>query len=233
MNYAVNSGQIEFNPLIKLFKVFPKAVHEKQPTIDASELPAFLRCMSSGVVENMTYLLMKWQLVTMVRPGEVVTVKWCEIDFDKKLWTIPPIKMKSRREHIVPLSTQALSILEEAMEFSRPRKYVFPSFKRMETDHMSKQTVNIAIRHSMFMGRIVPHGFRALTSTILNDVGFNPDAIEACLSHKVGGTIRNTYNRTNYLERRRVIMQWLGDYIASAEKGISILFEKSFVLRAV
>ncbi len=101
----------------------------------------------------------------MTRPTEAAEATWREIDLDNKLWTIPPDRMKIKKEHIIPLSSQALAILGVMKPISGHREHVFPSMKSPHTKPMNSQTVNAAIKRVGFAGRLVAHGFRSIAST--------------------------------------------------------------------
>ncbi|MGQ3662653.1 tyrosine-type recombinase/integrase [Citrobacter braakii] len=219
MDYAVNFGIIGANPLTKIRKVFPALKRNHLPAITKYELPNFLSFWNEIEVLPMNRLALKFQIVTIVRPSEAREAIWSEIDIDKRLWSIPGERMKSGRPHAVPLSDYALSILAEAKKWKLSRnESIFPSSRKAGTS-VSASTIQRIIHDSEFGGRIVPHGFRSLASTILNEEGFHPDVIEAALAHKSGDAIRDIYNRTTYLEKRRVLMEWWGEFIATAERG--------------
>ena len=225
LDFSVDCGAIEYNPCLRIIKAF--AVHQEQhlATISYKELPEFLEKLhSTDKVSFVVKNLVMWQLLTMVRPKEAVSVEWSEIDFEKQEWTIPAEKMKGKKGHnnyhVVPLSKQALIILSELRPFSAHSKFVFPN-RTKRNDHMSSQTANMAIKRAGFEGRLTAHGLRALASTTLNEksseLNFNPDAIEACLAHKIAGEVRKAYNRSTYLDERRNIMDWWGDFIYSTD----------------
>jgi integrase len=121
------------------------------------------------------------KLLTMICPAEAAEASWDEIDVDNKLWTIPPSRMKMKREHAIPLSPQALAILKVMKPISGHREHVFPSMKSPRTKPMNSQKVNAAIKRVGFTCRLVAHGFRSIASSALNEQGFPPDVIEATL----------------------------------------------------
>lgn len=150
---------------------------------------------------------------------EAAQASWGEIDLENALWTIPAERMKAKREHIVPLSTMALKILADVKQWKRKESnFVFPSLIR-PAKPISRTASALNIIKSTYNKRVSPHGFRALASTVLNNEGFNPDVIEAALAHKSGNNIRDIYNRSTYLEQRKVMMQWWGEFIEAAERG--------------
>ena len=144
-----------------------------------------------------------------MRPSEASGARWVEIDLDAKLWTIPAERMKAKREHIVPLSPQALEILEVMKPISAHREYVFPS-RNNPKQPMNSQTANAAIKRIGYGGKLVAHGLRSIASTAMNEAGFNADVIEAALAHTDKNEVRRAYNRSTYLEKRITLMDWWG-----------------------
>jgi integrase len=218
MVYAVNTGVTHSNPLAGIGKAFnsPKVVN--LPTLKPSELPELMSRLNIANTKLVTRCLLEWQLHTMVRPGEAAGTKWEEIDLKKKLWTIPAERMKKNRPHIIPLTEQTLSLLDILKPISEHREFVFPS------DHQPKksansQSANRALKRMGFHGRLVSHGLRALASTTLNEQGFEPDVIEAALAHVDSNAVRAAYNRSDYLEKRKKMMQWWSSHIEAAANG--------------
>lgn len=126
--------------------------------------------------------------------------------------------MKMERPHRVPLSEQAIEILNRMKPISGHRPFVFPGYKN-PLGHINEQTANAALKRLGYGGRLVAHGIRSLGSTTLNEQGFNPDAIEAALSHSDDNEIRRAYNRSDYFEQRIVLMKWWSDHIEQASQG--------------
>ena len=131
-----------------------------------------------------------------------------------KLWVIPADRMKAKREHVVPLSKQALEILEVMRPISANRQYVFPS-RNDSKQPMNSQTVNAALKRIGYDGKLVAHGLRSIASTTLNEAGFNPDVIEAALAHSDKNEVRRAYNRSTYLDQRKELMEWWGNKVYS------------------
>lgn len=159
-----------------------------------------------------TRCLIEWQLLTLVRPSEAAGTRWAEIDLNTKLWTIPAERMKSKREHIVPLSPQALVILEVMEPISAHREHVFPS-RNNPKKAMNSQTANAALKRIGYGGRLVAHGLRAIASTAMNEANFNPDVIEAALAHADKNEVRRAYNRSTYLAQRKDLINWWGSFV--------------------
>lgn len=177
--------------------------------------------MRSLVMSNLsvsTRCLIEWQLLTLVRPSEASGSRWEEIDLDTKLWTIPAERMKAKREHIVPLSPQALGILDVMKPISAHREYIFPS-RNDPKQPMNSQTANAALKRIRYGGKLVAHGLRSIASTAMNEAGINPDVIEAALAHSDKNEVRRAYNRSSYITHRIDLMQWWGTFVTSNKNG--------------
>jgi len=164
-----------------------------------------------------------------VRPGELRRAEWSEFDFDKAEWRIPAEKMKMRETHIVPLCTQAITILQELRAFTGDGKYVFPSIRSSKRP-MSENTVLGALRRLGYTkDEMTGHGFRSMASTLLNEQGWNRDAIERQLAHGERNNIRAAYNYAEYLPERRKMMQHWGDYLdeLTNNSNISLIKKES------
>ncbi len=133
-----------------------------------------------------------------------------------KLWTIPAERMKAKREHIVPLSTQALEIPEVMKPISAHREHVFPS-RNDPKQPMNSQTANAALKRIGYGGKLVAHGLRSIASTALNEHGFNADIIESALAHTDKNEVRRAYNRSTYIPQRVKLMNWWGQFVYQIE----------------
>ncbi|EBD6095056.1 tyrosine-type recombinase/integrase [Salmonella enterica subsp. enterica serovar Infantis] len=212
MIYAVNTGLIDTNPASGIGMAFEKPKKQNMPTLRPEELPKLMRSLIMSNLSVSTRCLIEWQLLTLVRPSEASGARWVEIDLDAKLWTIPAERMKAKREHIVPLSPQALDILEVMKPISAHREQVFPS-RNDPKQPMNSQTANAALKRIGYGGKLVAHGLRSIASTALNEAGFNPDVIEAALAHSDKNEVRRAYNRSTYLLKRIELMNWWGELI--------------------
>jgi len=215
LNYAVNTGLLPFNYCEKVGEAYHKKPKQNNPTIRPEELPQFFTALSQSKTDFITRCLIQWQLLTMVRPAEAVSVEWTEIDWQEKLWRIPAEKMKKTKkganEHIVPLSSQAIHLLRLLKEITSNKPYVFPHYSKSKQS-MSSETANMAIKRMGYKGKLTSHGLRSIASTYLNEQLIHKDIVEACLAHAVEGDIRRVYNRSSYLEHRKPVMQQWGDY---------------------
>ena len=212
MIYAVNTGLIDANPASGVGMAFEKPKKQNMPTLRPEELPKLMRSLVMSNLSVPTRCLIEWQLLTLVRPSEASGARWSEIDLDAKLWTIPAERMKAKREHIVPLSTQALDILEVMKPISAHREHVFPS-RNDPKQPMNSQTANAALKRIGYGGKLVAHGLRSIASTSMNEAGFNSDVIEAALAHIDKNEVRRAYNRSTYLQKRIELMSWWGELI--------------------
>ena len=222
--YAKTMGFIEYNKFDKLKFVTHRS--KNMPTLPPDELPLILKAINEYPATQQTKLLAYFQLLTMVRPSEAATAKWSDIDFIKKLWIIPNDNMKMRREHIVPLSPQALKILEKMKAITPPNyKYVFINRKYLndKNKHTSKETVNTMLKRIGYKDKLVAHGFRSIASTVLNEsLEFHQDLIEISLSHVDKNKVRAIYNNAKYIDKRFELMIWWSNYVEKAS-NISIL----------
>ena len=212
MIYAVNTGLIDANPASGVGMAFEKPKKQNMPTLRPEELPKLMRSLTMSNLSVPTRCLIEWQLLTLVRPSEASSARWVEIDLNTKLWTIPAERMKAKREHIVPLSPQALEILEMMKPISMHREHVFPS-RNDPKQPMNSQTANAALKRIGYGGKLVAHGLRSIASTALNEQGFNADVIEAALAHSDKNEVRRAYNRSTYLESRKILMDWWGQKV--------------------
>ncbi len=205
MIYAVNTGLIDANPASGIGMAFEKPKKQNMPTLRPEELPMLMRSLVMSNLSVPTRCLIEWQLLTLVRPSEASGARWAELDLDAKLWTIPAERMKAKREHIVPLSPQALEILDVMKLISAHREHVFPS-RNDPKQPMNSQTANAALKRIGFGGRLVAHGLRSIASTALNEAGFNADVIEAALANSDKNEVRRASNSSAYIEQRIGLM---------------------------
>lgn len=213
--WAATEELIEFNPADNLGQRFSKPKKQNMPALPPSELPRFLVALNNASIRLETRLLIEWQLLTWVRPGEAVRARWADIDIETSMWNIPSDFMKMKKPHKVPLSKEALRVLDSLKAISGHREWVFPSIKA-PLNHMHEQTANAAIIRMGFGGELVAHGMRSIARTAAEESGkFRTDVLEAALAHSKKDEIIAAYNRADYLAERVVLMQWWSDYILS------------------
>ncbi|EAO6871602.1 tyrosine-type recombinase/integrase [Salmonella enterica] len=215
--WAATEELIEFNPADNLGQRFSKPKKQNMPALPPSELPRFLAALNNASVRLETRLLIEWQLLTWVRPGEAVRARWSDIDMGNSMWNIPAEFMKMKKPHKVPLSKESLRILKSMESISGHREWVFPSIKA-PLSHMHEQTANAAIIRMGFGGELVAHGMRSIARTAAEESGkFRTDALEAALAHSKKDEIISAYNRADYINERVALMQWWGDYIQAQQ----------------
>ena len=184
----------------------PKVVN--RPAInDEKAFGAFLRSLEEFSGNHVTKAAMLFQILTMTRPGEVRGASIGEIDRENRTWTVPSERMKMRREHVIPLSDQAMEIGETVWPEIEGATLLFPSVLSNRRQ-LSENTFNTALRRMGYeKHEVTAHGFRSTASTILNSRGFDPEVVEAALAHQDKNEIRRTYNRATYFEQRVELMQ--------------------------
>jgi len=218
MRYAVNHGIIQSNPLAGIKEVFMANKAINNPHIKPEQLSKLLNDIDRANIKKVTRSLILWQMHTMTRPAETALAKWSEIDFENNLWIIPAERMKTGINHQVPLTTQTLEILEAIKPISGHSPYIFPA-DRNPNSHANKASANMALKRMGYQGKQTAHGLRGLARTMLSDQGFSYEASEACLSHKVGNAVSQSYNHSTYLNQRIKIMTWWSNHISEALNG--------------
>jgi integrase len=218
--YAVATGRTERDPAADLRGALPpvKPTHHAAIT-DPEKIGGFLRGIDGYQGSLVTRCALKLAPLLFVRPGELRQAEWEEIDLEAAEWNIPAKKMKTRQAHSVPLSRQALEILQELKPLTGAGRYVFPS-ARTVLRPMSNNAVLGALRR-MGIGKdeMSGHGFRAMARTILDEVlQVRVDYIEHQLAHAVKDPNGRAYNRTAFLEQRREMMQTWADYLDGLKK---------------
>ncbi len=216
--YGIATGRADRNPATDLKGALKTHVKKNYAHLKEIELPEFLKKLEAYDGNLQTKLAVKLLMLTFVRTTELRAATWDEIDLDKAEWRIPAERMKMRRGHIVPLSTQAVLILKELKLLNGQWKYVFPN-PHKPIKHMSENAVLYALYRMGYHNRTTGHGFRHTASTILNESGlFKGDAIERQLAHVQGNKVRGAYNHAEYLPERKKMMQWWADYLDNKAK---------------
>lgn len=216
MRYAIQTGRVSYNPAQDLKGALRATKQEHRPALPRADLPEFYRRLAAEPLNPATRLAIHLLMLTMTRPGEVRFARWDEFDMARAEWRIPAERMKMRVPHIVPLSRQALAVLEELRQISGHCELLFPSERKL-TNPISENTLSYAMGRMGYKGIATPHGFRALASTILNEEGFDPDVIERQLAHAERNKVRAAYHRAEYLDDRRKLLQWLADFYESQQ----------------
>lgn len=218
------TGRAQHNPLEGLHKFLQTRPAENYAHVSLEELPPLLRAMRTYGTPDVRIGL---QLLSMLacRPSEIREARWSEFDLDAGLWLIPADRMKRRREHLVPLPAQAIELLRDLHHLTGVYPLLFPG--RSDTTKPRSNTVFLmALRRLGYEGRQTGHGFRHLASTILNENGFDPQHVEAQLSHVKEG-VRGVYDKSTYLEQRREMMAWYADHLDRLAAGNVVEFRRA------
>ena len=159
--------------------------------------------------------------LTATRTNEVAGARWDELDLDAGLWTIPPSRMKSKKEHIIPLSSQAITLLESLKPYSGTLAHVFPQ-RHDQKKQMDQKSFLKLFNRAGYEGKLSPHGVRGTFSTTANEARWRSDAIELCLAHRETNKVRASYNSALLIDERRELLQWWADLSdnAKAERGV-------------
>jgi integrase len=221
--YAIATGKAERDISSDLRGALPPTRKRHHATIvEPKKIAELLKAIQSYEGYFVTKCALQLAPLFFVRPGELRKAEWSEFNFETAEWRIPAEKMKMQATHIVPLSTQAISILRELETLTGNNQYVFPSIRTLRRP-MSDNTVLGALRRLGYSKEeMTGHGFRSMASTLLNEQGWNRDAIERQLAHAERNNIRAAYNYAEYLPERRKMMQHWADYLDALINGINV-----------
>ncbi len=227
--YGVVTGRCSRDPAADLKGALTPHKKKNQAAVKPEELPELLRAIATYETtgNRQTQLALQLLTLTFVRTNELIGALWTEFDLDNALWIVPAERMKMRSEHVVPLPRRALEIIHELKTIAGNSRYLLPG--RNPNKPISNNTLLFALYRLGYKGKMTGHGFRTVASTILNESGFNPDAIERQLAHCERNEVRGAYNRAQYMPERIRMMQWWDDYTQGLENGASVvpLFKKS------
>ncbi len=212
--YAVATGRAERDPAADLRDALPSVATQSFAAItDPKEIGELLRAIDSYSGQPSTHAALKLAPYVFVRPSELRGATWDEIDLEAGEWVIPAARMKMTRDHIVPLSRQAVAILKDLHRITGNGHLVFPGMRGRKRP-IAENTLNVALRQIDYTSeQMTAHGFRTMASTRLNELGFDPDVIEAQLAHVDRNAVRRIYNRAEYADKRRTMMQAWADYL--------------------
>jgi integrase len=227
--YAILEGKVDADPTAALRGAVKRVKHKHHAAItDPAKIGQLLRDIDGFTGQPVTYAALKLAPLVFVRPGELRGAEWSEFDLDGAMWRIPGARMKMRVDHLVPLSTQAIAVLRDLQPLTGGGRYVFPSL-RGASRPMSENTVNIALRSLGYDGdTMTGHGFRAMASSRLNEMGWDERAIERQLAHAEPNEVKGAYNyAAKYLEDRKRMMQAWADYLDGLRIGGQVIAFKS------
>jgi len=221
-DYAIAHGVVDYNVAQPIARQIPaQKVKHRAAIIDPREGGQLMRDIFNYQGTFVVQLALRLSPYLFQRPGEIRQMLWSDIDLQAKEWR--PYISKTDFFHIVPLSSQAVAILEEIRLLTGAGQYVFPS-SRGDGRPMSDNTIRTALISLGYSSEVqTAHGFRSIASTLLNEQGWSPDAIERQLAHAPRDNVRAAYNRAAYLEERRRMMQAWADYLDGLKSGAEIL----------
>jgi integrase len=222
--YALAHGYSKRNPAaeIRPSDILKPTQRTNMARIDARELPALLRSIEVYQGRQLTRLAIKLIALTFVRTSELIGARWEEFDLDGRRWSIPATRMKMKTPHIVPMSLQAVEVLELLRTISGTGELVFPG-EQDSNKPMSNMTILKALERMGYKGKMTGHGFRGLASTILHEQGYNHDHIELQLAHAPRNGVSAAYNHALYLEPRTRMMQDWADFLERIQRGGKVL----------
>lgn len=222
--YAIAHGNAKRDPTADLRGALAPIVSKSHSAVtDPAAVGDLLRALDGYSGQFSTCCALRLAPLLFARPGELRHMEWKELDLEMAEWRIPAMKMKMRDAHVVPLSSQAVAVLKELQPLTGRGRYVFPGV-RTAGEPMSENTINAALRRLGFdKATMTGHGFRALASTRLNEMGWPTDVIERQLAHAERNKVRAAYNRAQYMAERRKMMQAWADYLDGLRTGGKVL----------
>lgn len=223
--YSAAKGLSENNPALNVKPALKPMRHSHFAALEAKDLPEFIKNLERNEARlyPQTLNAMRLMMLTFVRTSELIKARWDEIDLDNKEWVIPAERMKMRKPHIVPLSKQAISLLEAQRQLTGNGEYVFPNIAHPKKT-MSNNTILVALKRMGYAGQMTGHGFRALAmSTIKEKLGYRHEVVDRQLAHAPQGKINQAYDRAAFLPERKKMMQEWSDYIDSVAMSGKII----------
>lgn len=231
--YGIQTGRCERNPVADLHGALkPIVVKHMSAVLEPIKAGELLRAIDGYTGQPATRAALTLSALLFQRPGNIRQMEWAWVDFDKAMLAIPSAEMKRRlaqkingRPHLVPLSPQALATLKELQPLTGHGRYVFPCLRTGERP-MSENTVNAALRRLGFTGdEMTAHGFRAMARTLLIEriPGISSEVIEAQLAHGKSGPLGMAYDRAEFMEQRRQMMEVWATYLDKLRKGAEVL----------
>ncbi len=218
------SGRVTRNPTsdIKPSDIIKSRPVVNQARVDIKELPALLRTIDTSETRAATRIAIKLMALTFVRTSELIEAKWCEIDLEAKQWRVPAERMKMKTLHIVPLSMQAIELLNALKLITSYSEFLFPH-QHHATETMSNNTILQALKRMGYGGRMTGHGFRGVASTALHEKGYDHNHIELQLAHAPRNAVSAAYNHALYIPQRTIMMQDWADYLDELKAGAKVL----------
>lgn len=223
LDLAVCAGYIQHNPIERLNRIYAPPIVTPMPSIHWKDLPAAMNVMAKAPRKMQVIFL--WSLCSMLRPGETAKLKWSWIESD--ILIIPSEEMKKKREHRVPLTDQLTYLLREAKTVSKHPKssYIFPGVGGSKP--MSSQTLAKYLHSTELKGRLVAHGLRSIARGWLADHEYQYEPSEACLAHLTGSAVSRAYQRSDFLDTRRSMMNEWNSYVFHCAESAGIIVSDS------
>ena len=230
--YAIATGRAERDPTPDLRGALkPVLVQHMAAITDPKRVGDLLRAIESYKGMPITRAALQLAPLVFVRPGELRKAEWIEFELDAAQWRIPAARMKRTRQeklsgtaHVVPLSRQALAILRELHPLTGHGRYLFPSPRTGERPMSDNGVLSALLRMGFPSDEMTGHGFRAMARTLLAErLNVDEAIIEAQLAHAVKDSLGRAYNRTEFLERRRKMLQTWADYLDKLRTGAEII----------
>lgn len=212
--FAIATGRVEYNPIADIGGALQTPTSRHYPFLPIAEIPDLIRGFQACPGHDVVKIAARLLILTGVRTAELRGAPWSEFDLDNGLWTIPAQRMKMRRAHLVPLSTQAVTVLRELEGITGGYTLAFPG-RNDPAKPMSEAAINQLLKRSGYDGRATGHGFRHTMSTTLHEQGYPSEWVETQLAHVDKNSIRGTYNHAQYLEGRREMLQWYADHLGA------------------
>jgi integrase len=224
MRYAVATGLADRNPVTDLAGAMEtRTVRHHASITDPKKVGKLIRDIRAYDGFFVTKCALELLPLVFTRPGELRKAEWPEFDLDAAEWRIPAHRMKMREQHIVPLSKQAIAVLRRLHQVTGHRALLFPGVRHHDKP-LSENTLNAALRYLGYgKDEITGHGFRSMASTLLNERGWNRDAIERQLAHAERDKIRGAYNYAEHLPARRRMMQAWADRLDALAEGAAVV----------
>jgi len=222
--YAILEDITQNDPTPALRRALKPPKQKHAALTDPAKIGALLRSIDGFEGQQVTQYALKLAPLVFVRPGELRKAEWTEIDLQRAVWRIPAARMKMKTAHLVPLSRQAVVLFRELFEITGTGKLVFPGLLS-STRPMSENTVNAALRRLGYQSdQMTGHGFRGMAATLLNEQGWNADAIERQLAHAESNKVREAYTHAaQYLKERAQMMQAWADYLDGLRGGKNVV----------
>jgi integrase len=216
--FGILTKRGKYNPAFDLKDALKPHKSKRYPTILLSEVPLLLEKLETAKTSRQNKIAVRLLLLTFMRTIELRKSYKSYVNFEKAEWRLPPELTKMKEVHIVPLSKQAIALLEELNTLTGNTPLLFPPQQKRKHQFMSENTINQLLKRMGYKGKLVGHGFRALASTSLNEAGLDDDVIERQLDHRERDSVRAAYNHAQYLSQRRELMQTWADMLDAEVK---------------